>query len=78
MTREVTKICEKRAPWDKSNHYRIHAVLYSNTFKIVDDVRSFPSWLLLMLFFFFARVSLFIKATQCPGSLSTSHLILPL
>ena len=38
MTREVAKICEERAL--KSIHYRIHAMLYSNTFRIIDDISS--------------------------------------
>ena len=33
MTRE-------KSPWDKSIHYKIHAVLYSNTFRIIDDISS--------------------------------------
>ena len=43
MTREVTKTWEKRAPWDKSNHYIICAVLYSDTLRVVDDLSSILS-----------------------------------
>ena len=43
MTREVTKTWEKRAPWDKSNHYIIRAVLYSDTLRVVDDLSSILS-----------------------------------
>ena len=55
MTREVAKICEERAPWDKSSHFRIYAVLYSNTFRIIDDISSVLS--LFVCFFF--RQSIF-------------------
>ena len=69
MTREVAKICEKRAP--KSNHCRVHAVLYSNTFNNnVNNVNNVSSLLSLFGFFFcffFAGVSFITKATQCPG-----------
>ena len=64
MTREVAKICEERAPWDKSSHFRIYAVLYSNTFRIIDDISSV---LFLFVCFFFARVSFITEATQYPG-----------
>ena len=43
MTREITKTWEKRAPWDKSNHYIICAVLYSDTLRVVDDLSSILS-----------------------------------
>ena len=43
MSREVNKTWEKRAPWDKSNHYIIRAVLYSDTLRIVDDLSSILS-----------------------------------
>ena len=51
MTREVAKICEERSPWDKSSHFRIYAVLYSNTFRIIDDISSV---LFLFVCFFFS------------------------
>ena len=50
ITREVAKICEEGAPWDKSDHFRIHAVLYSNKFRIIDDISSVLS-LSVCLFF---------------------------
>ena len=43
MTREITKTWEKRAPRDKSNHYIICAVLYSDTLRVVDDLSSILS-----------------------------------
>ena len=55
MTREVAKICEERAPWDKSSHFRIYAVLYSNTFRIIDDISS----VLFLFVCFFFRQSIF-------------------
>ena len=66
MTREVAKICEKRAPGINQI-----AVLYSNTFNNnVNNVNNVSSLLSLFGFFFcffFAGVSFITKATQCPG-----------
>ena len=43
MTRE-------KSPWDKSIHYKIHAVLDSNTFRIIDDISSVCLSLFVCLF----------------------------
>ena len=57
MTRE-------KSPWDKSIHYKIHAVLYSNTFRIIDDISSVCRCL--FAFFFFCQSIIHYQSNSIP------------
>ena len=68
MTREVAKICEKRAPG--INRIIIKYMQHYIVIRLKQSMMFVPfrrgCCCCCCCFFFFARVSLFIKATQCP------------